>query len=170
MCVLVNPQKEFLSKAFILYFQINIKSFCMCASNQIYEYFVIKIPLSLFFVQTKVFSFLYIVYVCETEKVAAPQFPLVSQPKKGCLDCTSAVSQSIRHLTIERETVGTARDQFDSSRLSAEAAVEHSSILLENDKDSDVVCERCLIIENLTDLRRCAGCKSFSYCSKDCQI
>ena len=33
---------------------------------------------------------------------------------------------------------------MDSNRLSAEVAVEHSSILLENDKDSDVVCARCL--------------------------
>ena len=106
----------------------------------------------------------------ETETVASPQSPVVSQPEKGCLDRTSAVSQSIRHLTIERETVGTARAQLDSNRLSAEAAVEHSSILLENNKDSDVVCARCLKRGNQSELRRCTGCKSFSYCSKDCQI
>ena len=40
----------------------------------------------------------------ETVTVASPQSPVVSQPEKGCLDRTSAVSQSIRHSTIERET------------------------------------------------------------------
>ena len=74
----------------------------------------------------------------DTETVDSPQSPVVSQPEKGCLDHTSAVSQSIRHLIIESETVGTARAQFDSNRLSKEAAVEHSSILLENDKDRSV--------------------------------
>ena len=103
----------------------------------------------------------------ETETVASPQSPVVSQPAKGCLDRTSAVLQSIRHLTIERETVGTARVQLDSNILSAEAAVEHSSILLVNDKDSDVVCARCLKRGNQAELRRCTGCKSFSYCSKN---
>ena len=64
--------------------------------------------------------------------------------------------------------MGTARAQLDSNRLSAEAAVEHSSILLEHDKDSDVVSARCLKRGNQAELRRFTGCKSFSYCSKDC--
>ena len=84
---------------------------------------------------------------------------MVSQPEKGCLDRTSAVSQLIRHLTIERETVGTARVQLDSNRLSAENAVEHSSTLLENDKGSDVVCARCLKRGNQTELRLCKAVK-----------
>ena len=62
--------------------QINIKNFCMCASNQICEYFVIKIPLSLLRTNESNFISLYIFYVCETEKVAGLQSPLVSQPKK----------------------------------------------------------------------------------------
>ena len=106
----------------------------------------------------------------ETETLASSQPPVVILPEKGCLDRTSAVSQSIRHLTIERETVSTAQVQLDSNRLSAEAAVEHSSILLENNKDSDVVCACCLKRGNQTELRRCAGCKIFSYCIKECQI
>ena len=87
----------------------------------------------------------------ELETVVSPQTPVVRQPEKGCLDRTSTVSQSIRHLTIERETVGTVRALFDSNRLSAEAAVEHSSIMLENNKDSDLVCARCLKRGNQTE-------------------
>ena len=43
-----------------------------------------------------------------------------------------------------------------------EATVEHSSILLENDKDLDVVCAGCLKRGNQTELLRCAGFLSFS--------
>ena len=70
--------------------------------------------------------------------VTSPQAPVVSQPEpenSGCLDRTSGVSQSFRYLTIERE-IGTAQVQPDLNKLhlllSAGAAVEHSSILVEN--------------------------------------
>ena len=73
----------------------------------------------------------------ETETVASPQFSVVSQSESensACLDRTSDVSQSSRYLTIEREvanTLFTAQVQSDLNKLSAEAAVEHSSILVD---------------------------------------
>ena len=94
--------------------------------------------------------------------------PVVSQPENsGCLELTSAVSQSHRHLTIEGETT---QVQLDLNKLSPKGGVEQSSILVENCEDSDVVCARCLKRGSRTELRRCAGCKSFSYCTKDCLI
>ena len=98
----------------------------------------------------------------ETETVASPQFSVVSQSESenfACLDRTSDVSQSSRYLTIEGDIVNTlftAQVQSDLNKLSAEAAVEHSSISVDKCYDS-------------TALRRCTGCKSSSYCSKDCQ-
>ena len=74
----------------------------------------------------------------ETETVASPQFSVVSQSESensACLDHTSDVSQSSRYLTIEREVVNTlftAQVQSDLNKLSAEAAVELSSILVDN--------------------------------------
>ena len=108
----------------------------------------------------------------EAETVASPQVTVVSQPEiSGCVDHTSAVSQlsRYRYLTSERETVGIAQVQSDLNKLSSEAAVEHSSSLLKDCEDSDIECARCLKRGSRTELRRCAGCKSFSYCSKDCQ-
>ena len=70
----------------------------------------------------------------ETETVASPQFSVVSQSESensACLDRTSYVSQSSRYLTIEGDVVNTlftAQVQSDLNKLSAEAAVEHSSI------------------------------------------
>ena len=98
---------------------------------------------------------------------------MVSQPESentSCLDRTSDVSQPSRYLTIEREVVGTAQVQSDLNQLSAEAAVEHSSILVDKCEDSEVVYARCLKKGSRTVLSRFTGCKSFSYCSKDCQI
>ena len=107
----------------------------------------------------------------ETETVASPQAPVVSQPEKsGYLDHTSAVSQSISYLTIEREVVGTAKVQSDLNKLSPEAAVEHPRILVENCEEADIVCARCLKRGSQTELPCCAGYKSLLYCSKDCQI
>ena len=104
----------------------------------------------------------------ETETVASSQFSVVSQSKSensACLDRTSDVSQSSRYLTIDREVVNTlftAQVQSDLNKLSAEAAVEHYSI-------SVVVYTLFDKKGSLTSLRRCTGCKSSSYCSKDCQ-
>ena len=109
----------------------------------------------------------------ETKTVASPQFSVVSQSESenfACLDCTSDVSQSSRYLTIEGDVVNTlftAQVQSDLNKLSAEAVVEHSSISV--DKCYEIVCTRCLKKGSLTALRRCTGCKSSSYCSKDCQ-
>ena len=70
----------------------------------------------------------------ETQTIPSPQFSVVSQSESensACLDCTSDVSQSSRYLTINREvanTLFTAQVQSDWNKLSAEAAVEHSSI------------------------------------------
>ena len=111
----------------------------------------------------------------ETETVASPQFSVVSQSESGdfaCLDRTSDVSQSSRYLTIEGDVVNTlftAQVQSDLNKLSAEAAVEHSSISVDKCYDSEIVFTRCLKKGSLTALRRCTGCKSSSYCSKDCQ-
>ena len=106
----------------------------------------------------------------EAETVASPQVPVVRQPEiSGCVDCTSAVSQQYRYLTSDRETVCIAQVQSDLNKLSAEAAIEHSSSLLKDCEDSDIECARCLKSGSQTELRRCAGCKSFSYCSQHCQ-
>ena len=111
----------------------------------------------------------------ETEMVASPQFPLFSQSESensACLDGTSDVSQSSRYLTIEREVVNTlftAQVQLDLNKLSAEAAVEHSSISVDKCDDSEIVCTHCLKKGSLTALPHCKGCKSSSYRSKDCQ-
>ena len=106
-----------------------------------------------------------------TLTVASPQVPVVRQPEKsGCMERTSAVSQSYSHLTIEREPDGTAQVHSDLNKLSAEAAAEHSSSLMEDCEISDIVCAHCQKIGSQTELRRCTGCKSFSYCNKVCQI
>ena len=111
----------------------------------------------------------------ETETVASPQFSVVSQSESenfACLDRTSDVSQSSRYLTIGGDVVNTlltAQVQSDLNKLSAEAAVEHFSISVDKCYDSEIVCTRCLKKGSLTALRRCTGCKSSSYCSKDCQ-
>ena len=107
----------------------------------------------------------------DTETVASPQVHVVRQPEKsGSLERTSSVSQSFSHLTIEREPVGTAQVHSDLNILSAEAAVEHSSSFSEDCEVSDIVCVHCLKKGRQTELRRCTGCKSFSYCNKVCQI
>ena len=106
----------------------------------------------------------------ESETVASPQVTVVKQPEiLGCVDRTPAVSQQYRYLTSERETVGIAQVQLDLNKISAEAAVEHCSSLLKDSEDSDIECVRCMKRGSRTELRRCAGCKTFSYCSKDCQ-
>ena len=67
----------------------------------------------------------------ETETVASPQSSVVSQSVSenyGCLDRTSDVSQSFSYLTIKEGVVGTVLVQSDVNKLSAEAAVGHSSI------------------------------------------
>ena len=72
----------------------------------------------------------------EAETVASPQVTVVKQPEiSRCVDRTSAVSQQYRCLTSERETVGIAQVQSDLIKLSAEAAVEHSSSLLKDCED-----------------------------------
>ena len=107
----------------------------------------------------------------DTETVASPQIPVVRQPEKsGSLERTSSVSQSFSYLTIEREPGGTAQVHSDLNKLSAEAAAEHSSSFSEDCEVSDIVCAHCLKKGRQTELRRCTGCKSFSYCNKVCQI
>ena len=107
----------------------------------------------------------------DTETVASRQVPVVSQPENSsCLERTSAVSLSYSQLTVEREPVSTAQVNSDLNKLSAEAAAEHSSCLLEDCEVADIVCAHCLKIGSQSELRRCTGCKSFSYCNKVCQI
>ena len=111
----------------------------------------------------------------EIETVASPQFSVVSQSESenfACLDRTSDVSQFSRYLTIVGDVVNTlftTQVQSDLNKLSAEAAVEHSSISVDICYDSEIVCTRCLKKGSLTALRHCTGCKSSSYCSKYCQ-
>ena len=107
----------------------------------------------------------------ESQTVASPKIPVVRQPEKsGSLERTSSVSQSSSHLTIEREPVVTAQVHSDLNKLSAEAAAEHSSSFSDDCEVSDIVCAHCLKKGRQTELRRCTGCKSFSYCNKVCQI
>ena len=109
----------------------------------------------------------------ETETVASPQFSVVSQSEtenSACLDRTSDVSQSSRYLTMDSEVVNTlftAQVQLDLNKLSAEAAVEHSSILVDKCDNSEIVCTHCLKKGSLTALHCCTA--YYSYCSKDCQ-
>ena len=77
---------------------------------------------------------------------------------------------SFSHLTIEREPVGTAQVHSDLNKLSAEAAAEQSCSFSEDCEVSDIVCAYCLKKRRQTELCRCTGCKSFSYCNKVCQI
>ena len=94
----------------------------------------------------------------ETETVASPQFSVVSQSESesensACLDFTSDVSQSSRYLTIDREVVNTlftAQVHSDLNKLSAEAAIEHYSILVDKCDDSEIVCTHCLKKGSLT--------------------
>ena len=66
------------------------------------------------------------------------------EPENYCyLDCTYDVSQSSRYLTLERE-ISTAQVQSNLYKLSAEAAVDHSSMSVENCEDSEAVCVCCL--------------------------
>ena len=110
----------------------------------------------------------------ETETVASQQFSVVSQSESenfACVDHTSDVSQSSRYLTIERDVINTlftAKVQLDLNKLSSEAAVEYSSNSVDKCYDSEIVCTYCLKKGSLTALCRCTGCKSSSYCSKDC--
>ena len=108
----------------------------------------------------------------EAQKEASPQSSVVSQPESenpNCLDRTSDGSKSYqlqetetssRYLTIEREVVNTlfiAQVQSDLNKLSAEAAVEHSSISVDKCDDSEIVCTRCLIkrkFDSFTSLYR----------------
>ena len=86
----------------------------------------------------------------ETERVASPQFSVVSQSEtenSACLDRTSDVSQSSRYLTIDSgvvNTLFTAQVQSDLYKLSAEAAVEHYSISVDKCDNLEIVCTRCL--------------------------
>ena len=76
----------------------------------------------------------------ELQTVASPQISVVRQPEKsGCLERTSAVSQSYSHLTIEREPVGTAQVHSDLNKLSAEDAAEHSISFSEDCEVSDML-------------------------------
>ena len=65
---------------------------------------------------------------------------------KSLHNCYNNVSQSSRYLTIEKDVVNTlftAQAQSDLNKLSAEAAVEHSSISVDKCYDSEIVCTRC---------------------------
>ena len=106
----------------------------------------------------------------DTETVASPQVHVDRQPEKsGTLERTSSVSQSFSHLTIEREPVCTAQVYLDLNKLSAEAE-EHYSSFSEDYEVLDIVCAHCLKKGIQAELRRCTGCKIFSYCNKVCQI
>ena len=95
----------------------------------------------------------------EAETVASPHVPVVRQQEiSGCVARTSAISQQYRYQTSERETVGIAQVQSDLNKLSAEAAVEHSSSLLKDCEDSDIECAGCLKRGSQTEFSRCAGC------------
>ena len=77
----------------------------------------------------------------EAGKEASPQFyTVVSQPENsGCLERTSSDSLPNRRLTVEGDGFNTAQVQSDLNSLSAEAAEEHPSILVDISEDSEVV-------------------------------
>ena len=74
----------------------------------------------------------------ETRTMTSPQITVVSQPENsGCLELTPTVSETRApniYLTVEREpeAISTAQVQLDLNKMSAEAAVEQSSIFCGN--------------------------------------
>ena len=80
------------------------------------------------------------------EEASLQFYTVVSQPESensGCLERTPSAPQPNRRLTVEEDCFDTAQVQSDLNRLSAEAAEEHPSILVDNSEDSEVVCARC---------------------------
>ena len=97
---------------------------------------------------------------------------MVSHPDNSgpCLDSTTIVSEA---KTVARPKVSVVSHPVNSGTCfdttSSVSAVKQSSILLKNSEDSEVECACCSKKGNQPDLRRCTGCKRFSYCSRDCQ-
>ena len=85
----------------------------------------------------------------------------------ACLDSTTIVSEA---KTVARPKVSVVSHPVNSGTCldttSSVSAVKQSSILLKNPEDSDCSSVRAALkMGNQTDLRRCTGCKSFSYYS-----
>ena len=121
----------------------------------------------------------------ETRTVASPQGSVDRHPDNSeCVD-TSTVSESHRHLTVERET---NQVQPDLNELSAQEAESEQSSILDRDElefrqyffnqssesdsesvvDSPNVCGNCM--KQGEEFPRCTGCKFVRYCSKKCQV
>ena len=116
---------------------------------------------------------------------------MVSHPdtcNSGCLEHTSTVSESHRHLTGESETVNINQVQPDLNELSAQEAESEQSSILDSDElkfrqyffnqspesdsesvvDSPNVCGNCM--KQGEKFPCCTGCKFVRYCSKKCQV
>ena len=100
----------------------------------------------------------------DTKILASPQFYVASDPENSgpCLDSTTV-------RTVARSKVTAVSQQTCLDTNSSVSAVKRSSILLKNFEDSEKECACCSNKGNQTELRRCTGCKTFSYCSRDCQ-
>ena len=90
---------------------------------------------------------------------------MVSHPENSgaCLDSTTFVSEA---RTVARPQVSAVSHPVNSGTCldttSSVSAVKQSSSLVKNCKDSEVECVLLKKV-NQTELRRCTGCKNFSY-------
>ena len=104
----------------------------------------------------------------DTKKLASPQFSVNSYPENSgaCLDPTTQRTVARPKVTAVSQPVNSGTCLYSNSSVSA---VKQSSILLKNSKDSEVECACCSKKGKQTELRRCTGCKTFSYCRRVCQ-
>ena len=79
-----------------------------------------------------------------------------SENSGACLDSTI-----VRSVARSKATAVSQQTCLDTN--SSVSAVKHSSILLKNSEDSEIECACSSKKGNQTELRRCTGCKTFSY-------
>ena len=100
----------------------------------------------------------------DTKTLASPQFSVASDPENSG---PRVDSTTVRAVARSKVTAVSQQTCLDTN--SSVSAVKHSSILLKNSEDSEIECACCSKKGNQTELRRCTGCKTISYCSRDCQ-
>ena len=106
-------------------------------------------------------------FVFETKTIASPQVSVVSHPVNSgaCLEPTFFDSEPNIHLTVEKETVHTAKFQSDLNKLCAEETESEQS---DPEIDSPSASGYCL--KEGEQSLKCTGCKYVRYCSKNCQV
>ena len=97
-------------------------------------------------------------FVSETKTIASPQVSVVSHPVNSgaCLEPTFFDSEPNIHLTLEKETVHTAKFQSDLNKLCAEETESEQS---DSEIDSPSASGNCL--KEGEQSLRCTGCTRF---------